>query len=180
MSDTRTKNGRMAIKAWIGKRIALIGAFVLLICLGYLSSQMAPDTSKRNWPMQFTSAGQRLYFTGQGTSGQRMLPSGGNHHMTMMGSGACVDCHGTNREGGRLWPSFWSKAPAITFSALSGAHGEDGHDHETYSAETLAKAIADGVRPDGTSIGPGMPRWSMPSQSLDDLVNYLLSPPNDK
>ena len=78
----------------------------------------------------------------------------------------------------RILHTFWKAAPAITFTALSGDHDEDGHGHETYSAETLAKAITIGVRPDGSSIGSGMPRWSMSSQSLDDLVKYLLLPPD--
>ena len=170
MTNPSTK--KPGIRKWhLGILLALVGLAIAGIAM------TAPDTSRQNWPSQFTSEGQRLYFTGQSAAGQRLLPEGGNHHMTMMGTGACVDCHGTDREGGRLWPALWRTVPAITFTALTGEHGHDGHDHDTYSAQTLSKAITEGTRPDGSKLGPGMPRWSTAPQSLDQLVKYLLSPP---
>ena len=86
-----------------------------------------------------------------------------------------MDCHGTDHEGGRLAPFLWQVAPAITVDALTDDHGADEHGHQGYSRETLARAITKGVRPDGSVIGPGMPRWSMPSDDLEDLVSFLLS-----
>ncbi len=166
-------------KRWFTNRLFLMSAsIILLVLIGIFHVQTTPDTNRENWPKQFTSDGQRLYFTGQTASGQHMAPRGGHHHMTMMGNGACVDCHGTDREGGRLWPTFWHVAPAVTFSALAGDHGHGGHDHDTYDAESLAGAITEGIRPDGSTIGLRMPRWSMTPQSLDHLVNYLLLPPD--
>ena len=93
----------------------------------------------------------------------------------MMGGGGCVSCHGTDREGGRLLPSFWQMAPSLTAHALTGDHGHEGHEHDGYNAESLATAITDGTRPDGSAIGAGMPRWSMSEQNLAALVDYLLA-----
>ena len=47
----------------------------------------------------------------------------------------CAVCHGANREGKRLWPQFWIKAPALTTEALfADNHAGDGHgDHDNYS-----------------------------------------------
>ena len=136
----------------------------------------APETDHRNWPDEFMSDGEALYFTGRSLSGSRMIPSGGNHHMTMMGTGACVDCHGTDRKGGRLWPNFWQIVPSLEGVVLASddAHGD--HSHETYSAKTLASAITEGKRPDGTVLNSAMPRWKMSPADLSALTDFLLSP----
>ena len=164
--------------AWFGTRrgrLTVIALAALGIGLAVLSLAVtAPDTNRENWPIQFSSNGERLYFTGRGAAGAAMVSRGGNRHMSMMGGGGCVDCHGTDREGGRLRPSFWQVAPAVTVEALLGDHGQDGHDHKTYTNETLARAIAEGVRPDGSAMGQGMPRWSMSSNDINDLVTFLL------
>ncbi len=155
--------------------ISVIASSLVLVAFAvFVASTTTPDKSRKNWPDTFASNGERLYFTGLSASGSRMQPQGGNHHMKMMGSGGCVDCHGTNRIGGRLWPNFWQIAPSITASKLVGAHSQDDHGHEGYSAETLARAITEGTRPDGSSLGRGMPRWSMADEDLKDLVTFLL------
>lgn len=160
---------RLFLMAVTATCLALIVLFV---------SRLGPDTGRESWPEQFSSNGEMLYFTGRSASGATMVSQGGNPHRMMMGAGGCVDCHGTDRNGGRLWPTFWQTAPAITASALTGDHGEDGygqygHWHEAYGPETLARAITDGLRPDGSILGSGMPRWAMPANDLSDLVSFL-------
>lgn len=156
-------------------RLFIIVTSVLLVGFAIFAVRnTAPDKGQSNWPDSFASNGERLYFTGVGASGAQMVPRGGNHHMTMMGSGGCVDCHGTDRNGGRLWPSGWQIAPSITVAVLAGEHAQDGHVHEGYDNKTLARAITEGVRPDGSTLGAGMPRWSMPAEDLNDLIAFLL------
>ena len=127
------------------------------------------------WPESFASNGERLYFTGRSTRGTRMVPSGGDRHMMMMGGAACAACHGADRQGGRVGMSFWTRAPALTPAALAGEHDDDdGHDHAGYTPETLARAITRGVDAGGEPLDPAMPRWSMSEADLDDLVDELL------
>ena len=97
-----------------------------------------------------------------------------NMHMRMHGTG-CVSCHGVDREGSRLWPQFWVKAPALTVEALfTDDHTKDGHgDHGSYDTESLREAITDGVNPAGKRLDAAMPRWSMSQSDLDDLIAYL-------
>ena len=135
----------------------------------------APDTDRRNWPAVFGSDGEALYFTGRSLSGSLMRPIGGNHHVMMMGTGACVRCHGTDRKGGRLWPRLWQRIPSLETEALLGDHAHDDHAHASYTADTLATAIVKGTRPDGSSIGGDMPRWIMSDADLDALIGYLLT-----
>lgn len=169
MSELPEPGRRRSIAAPVAAIALLIGAGVVLWSL------TSPETGRRTWPAEFASAGQQLYFTGRSPAGTYMTPRGGNHHRTMMGSGGCADCHGTDRRGGRLWPNFWQVAPSLTADALTGDHQGDGHSHETYTAETLARAIAQGIRPDGSTIGAGMPRWTISAPDMDALVSFLLA-----
>jgi len=161
-----------------GRRTSLIvfGGVTLAVA-GFFSLEflMAPRTSRADWPAEFQSNGERVYFTGVSVSGQPIRAIGGDRGMMMMGGNACVACHGADQEGGRLRPSYWTVVPAITAEALTGEHGDtDDHAHAAYTRESLAEAITRGVRPDGSEIGPRMPRWAMSPEDISDLVAYIL------
>lgn len=166
---TRMRRGkRRSVLAFAGVALAVAA----LLTLEFLTT---PRTAREEWPAEFRSNGERLYFTGVSADGQPMRALGGNPHMLMMGGSACVVCHGVDREGGRLRPSYWTVAPAITAEALTGGHDEaEDHAHSPYTRESLAKAITSGVRPDGSRIGIGMPRWTMSPEDLASLVEFLL------
>ena len=130
----------------------------------------------------FVSNGERIYFSGTSASGLPIGASGGGGSMSgmhrQMHGGGCASCHGADREGQRLWPQFWIKAPALSVDALFGddAHDEggDGHgDHASYDAESLRRAITRGLDPAGESLAQAMPRWSMSPSDLDDLISFL-------
>ncbi len=132
----------------------------------------------------FVSNGERIYFTGTSASGLPISANGGGGSMSgmhrQMHGGGCASCHGSEREGQRLWPRFWVKAPALSVGALFGddanAHDEggDGHgDHASYDAESLRHAITRGLDPAGESLDQAMPRWSMSPSDMDDLISFL-------
>lgn len=156
--------------------IALGGVALAVAALLSIEFTMTPRTGSGEWPSQFRSNGERLYFTGVSADGQPMRAIGGDRHMMMMMSGnACVACHGADRQGGRLRPFYWTVAPSITAEALAGEHDDtDDHGHAAYTRESLAEAITSGVRPDGSGLGPRMPQWAMSSEDVSDLVAYLL------
>mgnify|MGYP002336390849 CR=1 FL=1 len=103
-----------------------------------------------------------------------------------MTGGGCVACHGADRGGGQLRPQFWKTAPPLTPAALFGEHAEGGDpegeneashgDHESYTDDTLRRAIAEGVDPGGDPLDPAMPRWSMSAEDMADLIAYLKLP----
>ena len=133
-------------------------------------------------PAEFISNGERIYFTGSSESGNPIIarPSNsgmGGMHMRMHGGG-CASCHGADREGQRMMPRFWIKAPALTPEALFGDddHGgeSDGHgDHDSYNIKSLRLAITTGIDPSGETLDSTMPRWSMADTDLNDLIEYL-------
>ena len=159
------------------KRVALVfgGLFVIAV----LAMNMG-NMGRENWPVQFQSNGERIYFTGMSSSGTPITSTGGTMHMQMH-LGGCANCHGADRQGGRLMPKFWKVAPPLTPAALFKKHDEgskdDGHgDHGSYSDTALRRAITKGQDPENKQLDPAMPRWSMSEQDLTDLINFLKSP----
>lgn len=154
---------------------------VVLVSARFLG--IGPMAGRGNWPAEFQSNGERIYFTATSASGLPVSPRGGNMRMGMSSGGGCVACHGADRGGGPLGPQFWKSAPPLTAAALFGEHtGEeaaeaDGHgDHDDYTDETLRRAIAEGIDPAGERLDPAMPRWSMSAADMSDLIAYLRTP----
>lgn len=167
MSDGEARSNRRQIFA-----LGAVAVAVLVFGLADLAGMTGNGRS--GWPTEFEGNGERIYFTGRSESGDSIRSFGGNQHMLMMRGYACAACHGAEREGTRMWPGFWRSAPAITPDALARDHGDDGHEHDNYTRGSLVRAIAEGVRPDGSTIGEGMPRWSLSDRDMQDLVSYLL------
>jgi mono/diheme cytochrome c family protein len=160
------------------KRTYVILMVLLAGCDGGIGSSPVPTN---DIPTEFTSNGERIYFTGVSASGKTISSRGGDAAMGMhrqMHGGGCATCHGVEREGRRLMPRFWIKAPALTSDALFGDddHKQDstGHgDHGNYDAVSVRRAITEGVDPSGEPLDQAMPRWSMNDSDLNDLIAYL-------
>lgn len=117
----------------------------------------------------FSSNGQRIYFTAESASGERITYTGGPSTM-MQGALACVNCHGTKGHGGTV--AFMMQrvdVPNITWTELT---AQD-MDHLPYTEETLKRAITQGIDPAGNPLNYPMPRWQMPAQDLNDLVAFI-------
>ena len=122
----------------------------------------------------YASNGERIYYLGIDSDGQRIRFRGGPHWLRMMG-GSCVNCHGPNGKGG-LPVMMGTHLPGdIRYSALvSGKHhGEEEGEGEAYTDEDIRRAIREGVEPSGESMDRTMPRWNMSDVDLDDLLEYL-------
>jgi len=139
------------------------------------SDGMHSTTTENFSDKSYSSDGERLYFTGKSESGRTITAAGGQHHMQTHG-GSCVTCHGAKREGGvRMMPWLWKIAPPLTTAALLGDHKDDGHAHDSYDADSLKKAITEGINPEGEELDGTMPRWEIQDKDLESLVQYLLS-----
>ena len=165
------------MKTMIGmsKLLTILALLLLVSCSprdGHWASSLHPEP--------FVSNGERIYFTGKSVSGNPIDSVNGGSMMGMhrqMHGGGCAVCHGAEREGRRLWPQFWIKAPALTAEALFADdhenYGHGDHDHVTYNSATLGKAIIEGIDPDGKALDAAMPRWSMSDADLRELIAYL-------
>ncbi len=149
-----------------------------LLALGACTSREEHRVPGYPEPLTYVSNGERIYFNGIDSKGYPIPATGGRRgggmHRQMHGGG-CASCHGADREGRRLWPQFWVKAPALTVAALFGDdHGDDGHDdHAAYNADSLKRAITRGIDPSERALDLAMPRWRMAAADLDDLIAYL-------
>lgn len=160
------------------KIIFLMSVLLLASCNGGIYH--GPSKGSLN-PAAYITNGERIYFSGINAAGIQINSNSGDSHMDMhrqMHGGGCASCHGSDREGQRLWPRFWVKAPALTADALFGADahksGSDGHgDHGSYDDDSLRRAITSGVDPSGEHLDQAMPRWAMSRSDLDDLVTFL-------
>lgn len=141
---------------------------------------------------RFSSAGERIYYTGIGHDGPirvRWDPSGGTRgYGGMMGrrgrqSGylrmGCVRCHREDGQGGLIgMMGGGAEAPDIRYSTLSEGGPEPGEDESStvevgWTDEDIARAIRDGIEPDGEELDPLMPRWRMDATDMRDTIDYL-------
>lgn len=160
-------------------KILVVASLLLLVsCNGRFEHGPATDGTGS---AAFVSNGERIYFTGSSASGTAISALGSSSmtgmHQQMHG-GSCANCHGADREGQRLWPQFWIKAPALTAQALfeSDAHETDGDghgEHGSYDDKSLRVAITRGIDTAGDQLDAAMPRWSMNPSDLNDLIAYL-------
>jgi cytochrome c oxidase subunit II len=115
-----------------------------------------------------SSTGERIWLTGAGASGQqiaRTAPRTSNGAL-MMGGGGCASCHGRNGRGGttRMMMGRAIKAPDVTYGALV---------KEGFTAETVSRAITQGLDESGKPLDEAMPRWQMNAGDLDATIEYL-------
>lgn len=145
-----------------------VGAVGLVASYAWLGGSLPGGT--------FSSAGQRIYYTGADAGGpiSRTITGGGMMGIGGMGASACVDCHGEDGRGGRVGTMFGGiDIPDIRYSTLTAAHTDAGASAPGWTDADIARAIRDGVEPNGESLKPPMPRWAMTDADLDDVIAYL-------
>jgi len=129
---------------------------------------------------RFESNGAQIYFTGTSQRGTPIRAEMGAGMGRMRGSRlTCASCHGPDGRGGEIQMMMRViEVPDIRYETLiSGEHGghaqEDEEAHQSYTEETIKRAITEGVEPDDEPLEWPMPRWSMRDEDLDDLVSFL-------
>ncbi len=148
---------------------ALVGALLLSSC-------SSPFGTAVN--VNYSSNGERIYFSATSVSGRAITSSGG---IMMMHQLACANCHGAAGRGGRVNMMMWTlEVPSITWDGLTAEPGHDEdedtgeHDeHPPYTEDTLKRAITRGLDPGGEPLDEAMPRWRMSETDLDDLVDFI-------
>lgn len=126
--------------------------------------------------LQFSSNGQRIYYTATSSSGQPITYSGS---VRMMQPITCVNCHGSEGKGGRIRMMMQTfDVPNITWHRLTEEEHQEGkeaehEEHPPYAEDTVKAAITQGINPAGEQLDDEMPRWKMSPQDLNDLVDFL-------
>lgn len=131
----------------------------------------------------FTTNGERIYYTGVGHDGPVQIewrPAGRFGGMMSGRGGAgpagvgCVACHGQDGRGGPLGMMSDVESADIRYESLTRPHADD---TETtvlgWTDADIARAIRDGIEPDGEPLSSVMPRWKMDDTDMKDLIGYL-------
>ncbi len=136
---------------------------------------MGYGPNRQGLPASFSSNGQRIFLTGTSQSGNPITARIG-YMQTANGATSCANCHLEDARGGSWRTAMGSfRVPNITYPVLTSRqeHEEGGRKHPPYTEATIKRAITQGVDPAGQPLQPPMPRWSMSSKDLNDLVQYL-------
>jgi cytochrome c oxidase subunit 2 len=153
----------------VGIVAAIVFAIVLVALPGATGSGQS-QTGNGNGSSTYSSAGQRIFDTGVGHGGP-IARSGG---YGMMGSGGCVDCHGSDGRGGTIGMMNRFSVPDITYSNLTSEHLDDqGETEEAWTQAQIEDAIRTGTEPSGETLDRFMPRWDMDDTDMADLIAYL-------
>lgn len=158
---------------WLGVVLSLVGlagVFVLGVAGSY-PGRVLPGVEPRAGGC--ASVGERLFFTGRDEQGSLVPFRGGPMGMGMHFT-ACADCHGSDGRG-RVVTGMMQRfqTPDIRWSALSSGATGGGHEHEPYTLETFARAVREGIAPDGDRLEPEMPRWGLTDAQVRALVDFL-------
>ncbi|MGA7617364.1 MAG: cytochrome c [Thermoanaerobaculia bacterium] len=170
----------------MSNRAGLIVAIVLLSIPAGVVLVSATGCSRRTYaphekseaaspPFSFRSNGERIYFTLTDERGERISFQGGPPWLSMHG-GSCADCHGSDGRGGKQVMMGTAVPADIRYSVLTAKEhpaGGEHADHPPYTDRLIKRAITEGLDPAGGRLDQTMPRFTMPEQDLNDLVDYL-------
>jgi len=117
--------------------------------------------------------GRAIYREGVSPGGGEILALVGLDATPVPGAALpCASCHG---EDGQGRPEGATRPSVITWSELTrpGGHLHDGNRHRPFDEASLARALVDGVDPEGRRLDLAMPRYSMARRDLQALQAYL-------
>lgn len=131
----------------------------------------------------FATNGERIYYTGVGHSGPIQIewrPAGRFGGMMSGRGGAgpagvgCVACHGQDGRGGPLGMMSDVRSADIRYESLTSPHADETESTVLgWTDADIARAIREGMEPDGEALNPVMPRWKMDDTDMTDLIGYL-------
>lgn len=134
------------------------------------------------------SVGASVYLQGVSGSGQSIEASRGNAARSQGAAVACVQCH--RHSGLGVSTGFGEKDRGVIIPPITGQylfHSRDAPFDEaalayvqnaranrgTYTDATLARAIRDGIDPDGRTLSYLMPRFALNDADMAALIAYL-------
>lgn len=160
----------------------LLGCLILIVGIGMLNlraySSDSVHSAHTDLDIEITN-GESIYMNGKNLKGKAIPFTHGPEWMKRDGGG-CVSCHGDSGKGGGIPPQCSITAPAIHWTALTGAnhHHEtkdnDKHHHVSYTQQTLHKALVQGITPSGEKLNKCMPRWKLSESEFNDLLKYIM------
>jgi mono/diheme cytochrome c family protein len=135
--------------------------------MGGMMEDMMKNMKETNRKTEFSSNGERIFYTGINSKGEAIKNSHG-----MQGVG-CAMCHGEDGKGMRM---MMMDVPALRWDVLTAPEGHthsNGRKHPAYTEPSFKTCVLAGFDPGGNQLSTMMPRWEMSNEDLDDLIVYL-------
>lgn len=118
--------------------------------------------------------GRRIFLDGRNGAGEPIRALFGRQATAITGAAvACGNCHGAD---GRGRPEGGVVPPDITWEDLTKPYGlvrAGGRKHGPYDERSFARAVSEGIDPDGQRIDGAMPRFSLSTSEMQALTAYL-------
>lgn len=164
----------------------MTGRIVLWLLLGLLATASHASggdtaTARAGAGEAPERVGRRIYRTGLLPSGEPLRATVQDDIALTGSQAACASCHGRSglgyTEGDRVPLAI--TGPALFRPRLIGrkelyaSRAEGPGTRPAYTLETAARAIRDGLGPDGRELDPLMPRYTIADRDLGPLLAYL-------
>ena len=163
---------------WLGIALSVIG-LVGLVLLATFSVQTSPASFVpfgSNRAQTFGSLDERIFLSGTDENGNVIPRSTPSMYGMMFGQAGCAGCHGRDGRGGTVGAMMGSfRTPDIRWSSLTSDQGShpDGQAHAAYDEASFARAVRDGIDPEGDRLNAPMPQWRLTDAEMAALVAHL-------
>lgn len=160
----------------------VMGALMRVVTTMAVSATLAAAAPTAPDEPSDATAGEALYHTGRhhGQAIAAWQPGLGELPPAVA---ACANCHrpsglGGSEGGVRVPPItagqlFAPGQPPTGHQRLQGRQWLRHQSRSAYTVASLARALRDGIDPDGRALAPAMPRYQLDDQAVADLLAYL-------
>jgi hypothetical protein len=176
----RSTTDRPSVRGRLRRPASWLRASACLAVLMAGASSVASRPSPASAPQ--LQAGERLYRQGVLPSGKPLLAQRQGAEPMQGRAAACVNCHlrsGLGTVEGRILippitPKYLFRPVSTTAAAMTQpSSNARGPMRSRYTAATLARAIREGIDPDGRKFDYLMPRYSLDEASMSAMIDYL-------
>lgn len=168
---------RRPASLWLGVALSVIGVVGLVLLAtfgGWTNSGASVVPFVGNGAQTFSSLGERIFLSGTDTNGNVIPRSTPSMYNMMFGQAGCAGCHGRDGRGGTVGAMMGSfRTPDIRWSALTSARDPEGRLQTPFDEATFARAVRDGIDPEGDKVKAPMPQWRLTEAETAALVVYL-------
>jgi mono/diheme cytochrome c family protein len=164
---------------WLGIALVIVGLVGLVFLLSFgvwtnSGASLVPFVG--SGAQTFSSLGERIFLSGTDANGNVIPRSTSSTYGVMFGRVGCAGCHSRDGRGGTVAVMMGSfSTPDIRWSALTSARGRDGQPQTPYDEASFARAVRDGIDPEGSRLNAPMQQWQLTDAEVAALVAYLKS-----
>lgn len=168
---------RRPASLWLGVALSVIGVVGLVLLAtfgGWTNSGASVVPFVGNGAQTFSSLGERIFLSGTDANGNVIPRSAPSMYDMMFGQGGCASCHGRDGRGGTVGAMMGSfRTPDIRWSTLTAAQDPGGQPQTPFTEASFARALRDGIDPEGDRIKAPMPQWRLTDAEMAALVAHL-------